>query len=249
MRLKNKVAIVTGGGTGIGHAIAILFGKEGAYVVICGRRKEPLEVTVRQIEDAGGEAIYCIADVSSAEQIKDVVETTLMKWGQIDILVNNAGAYIADDVSSMDETEWDKVMNVDAKGVFLMSKAVLPHMLKNEKGKIINIASIAGLFGFEKSAAYCAAKGAVVNLTREMALDYAPKGIRVNAIAPGIIESDMTKPFLSNEQDKKAFLDKIPSGRIGIPEDIAFAAVYLASDESDYIVGQILVVDGGWTIK
>ncbi len=135
MRLKNKVAIITGGGTGIGHATAVMFAKEGAYVVVCARRRKPLETTIKQIEDAGGEAIYCIADVSSAEQIKDVVETTLMKWGQIDILVNNAGVYIADDVFSMDEAEWDKVMSVDAKGVFLMSKAVLPNMLKNEKGK------------------------------------------------------------------------------------------------------------------
>ncbi len=249
MRLKNKVAIVTGGGTGIGRSIALKFAQEGAYVVICGRRKEPLEATVKLIEATGGEAIYCITDVSSSAQIQDMVETTLMKWGQIDILVNNAGIYIAHDIASMNENEWDKVMSVDAKGVFLASKAVLPHMLKQEKGKIINIASIAGLFGFEKSAAYCAAKGAIVNLTREMALDYAHHGIFVNAIAPGVIESDMTKPFLSDKDAKKAFLDKIPVGSIGTPEDIAYAAVYLGSDESNYVVGQTLVVDGGWTIR
>lgn len=149
----------------------------------------------------------------------------------------------------MNESDWDKVMGVDVKGVFLMSKAVLPHMLKQEKGKIINIASIAGLFGFEKSAAYCAAKGAVVNLTREMALDYTHHGISVNAIAPGIIESDMTKTFLSDEKSKKVFLEKTPVGRIGTPEDIAFGAVYLASEESDFVVGQTLIIDGGWTIK
>lgn len=249
MRLKNKVAIITGGGTGIGKGIACTFAKEGAYVVICGRRKEPLEETVKNIKDAGGEAIYSIADVSSAAQIKEVVDTTLMKWGQIDILVNNAGIYIAHDVATMNEDEWDKVMSVDVKGVFLASKAVLPHMLKQENGKIINIASIAGLFGFEQSAAYCAAKGAVVNLTREMALDYAQHGLYINAIAPGVIESDMTNPFLSDEQAKKAFLDKIPVGRIGRPEDIAYAALYLGSDESNYVVGQTLIVDGGWTIR
>jgi len=249
MRLKNKVAIITGGGTGIGKGIALQFAKEGAYVVICGRRKEPLEETVKLIEYNGGEAIYCIVDVSSYSQIQELVETTLMKWGQIDILVNNAGIYIPHDIASISEDEWDKVMNVDAKGVFLTSKAVLPHMLKQEKGKIINIASIAGLFGFAKSAAYCAAKGAVVNLTREMALDYAPHGINVNAIAPGVIESDMTKPMLSNEEAKKSFLEKTPVGRIGTLEDIAYAAVYLASEESDFVVGQTLVVDGGWTIS
>jgi NAD(P)-dependent dehydrogenase (short-subunit alcohol dehydrogenase family) len=249
MRLKNKVALITGGGTGIGRGIALRFAEEGAYVVVCGRRKEPLEEVVKMIEESGGEAIYCITDVSSAAQIQEMVETTLMKWGQIDILVNNAGVYIAHDIASMSEEEWDKVMNIDAKGVFLMSKAVLPYMLKQEKGKIINIASIAGLFGFAQSAAYCAAKGAVVNLTREMALDYVAKGICVNAIAPGVIESDMTNPLLSYEQTKKAFLGKIPVGRIGTPEDIAHAAVYLGSDESDYMVGQTLVVDGGWTIQ
>lgn len=249
MKLKNKVAIITGGGTGIGRGIALQFAKEGAYVVVCGRRKEPLEEVVKVIQDEGGEAIYCITDVSSSEQIENMVSTTLMKWGQIDIVINNAGLYIADELAYVDEKDWDRIMNVDAKGVFLVSKAVLPHMLKQAKGKIVNIASIAGLFGFEKSAAYCAAKGAVVNLTREMALDYAHHGINVNAIAPGVVESDMTKSLLSDERSKKTFLDKIPSGRIGTPLDIAHAAVYLSSDEADYIVGQILIVDGGWTIK
>lgn len=249
MRLKSKVAIITGGGTGIGRGIALMFAKEGAYVAVCGRRKEPLEETVRDIEDAGGEAIFMETDVTSSEQIHELVETTLMKWGQIDILVNNAGVYIPDDIATTTEEEWDKVMSVDVKGVFLISKTVLPQMVKQNKGKIINIASIAGFIGFEKSAAYCAAKGAVVNLTREMALDYAGLGINVNAIAPGVIESDMTTPMLSDESTKKGFLAKIPSGRIGTPEDIAYAAVYLASDESSYVIGQTFVVDGGWTIR
>lgn len=249
MRLKNKVAIITGGGTGIGQGIAFQFAKEGAYVVVCGKRKEPLEETVNMIEDNGGEAIYCITDITSSQQIQEMIDTALMKWGQIDILVNNAGIYIPHDIASLTEEEWDNVMAVDAKGVFLVSKAVLPYMMKQESGKIINTASIAGLFGFEKSAAYCAAKGAVINLTREMALDYAPHGININAIAPGIIASDMTKSLLSDNRSKKGFLDKIPVGRIGTPEDIAYAAVYLASEESNYVVGQTLVVDGGWTIR
>lgn len=249
MRLEHKVAIITGGGTGIGRGIALQFAKEGAYVAICGRREEPLSETVRMIQESGGEGIYALCDVSSSEQVKDFVQTVLTKWGQIDILVNNAGVYIAHDVASVQEEEWDKVQNVDAKGVFLMCREVLPHMLRKESGKIVNIASIAGLFGFEQSAAYCAAKGAVVNLTREMALDYSSKGIRVNAIAPGVIESDMTGPMLSDEQTKKAFLEKTPVGRIGKPEDIAFAAIYLASPEADFVTGQTIVVDGGWTIR
>lgn len=249
MRLKNKVAIITGGGSGIGRGIALEFGIQGAQVVICGRREKPLKETADEIHRKGGEAIYSVSDVSKQKDIEDLVDTTLMKFGQIDILVNNAGIYMPDDIMSTEEEEWDKVMNVDAKGVFLMSKAVLPQMLKQDKGKIINIASIAGLFGFEKSAAYCAAKGAVVNLTREMALDYSPKGINVNAIAPGVIESEMTKGSLENETAKKSFLEKIPVGRIGKPSDIAHLAVYLASEESDYVTGQTLVVDGGWTIS
>lgn len=249
MRLENKVALITGGGTGIGAGIARMFAREGAQVIICGRREGPLKEVADEIDKNGGEVIYCLADVSSQKQIQEMIETITMKYGSVDILINNAGVYIPDDITSTSEEEWDRVMDIDAKGVYLMSKAVLPDMIKKGKGKIINIASIAGLFGFEKSAAYCAAKGAVVNLTREMALDYAPKGICVNAIAPGVIDTDMTKPFLQNEQAKQGFLSKTPVGRVGTPEDIAKGAVYLASDESDFVVGQILVIDGGWTIS
>jgi cyclopentanol dehydrogenase len=249
MRLENKIALITGGGTGIGAGIAKMFAREGAQVVVCGRREEPLKKVVDEIDRSGGEAIYCLADVSSQVQIQEMISATTLKFGSIDILVNNAGVYIPDDITSTSEEEWDTVMDVDAKGVYLMSKAVLPGMIKKGKGKIINIASIAGLFGFEKSAAYCAAKGAVVNLTREMALDYSSKGICVNAIAPGVIDTDMTKPFLENEEAKQGFLNKTPVGRVGTPEDIANGAVYLASDESDFVVGQTLVIDGGWTIS
>lgn len=249
MRLKNKVALITGGGSGIGAAIAKAFAREGAQVVICGRREEQLKQVTQEIDSSGGEALYCVTDVSSAQQIQSMHETIKLKFGTIDILVNNAGIYMPDEITTTSEDEWDTVMNVDAKGVFLVSKSVLPDMIQKGKGKIINIASIAGLFGFEKSAAYCAAKGAVVNLTREMALDYAPKGICVNAIAPGVIDTDMTKGFLSNEQAKQAFLAKTPVGRVGTPDDIAHGAVYLASDESDFVAGHTLVIDGGWTIS
>lgn len=249
MRLKDKVAIITGGGTGIGRGIAVMFAKEGAKVVVTGRRQDVLDETVNIIKQSGGEALALSTDVSDNNQVLALVQKTIAQFGRIDILVNSAGVYLAHDALSASEEEWNKVMSIDLKGVWSCSKACIPEMLKQGSGKIINIASIAGLIGFEQSAAYCAAKGGVVNLTREMALDYASKGININAIAPGVIDTDMTKSFLTDEAAKKSFLEKTPVGRIGKPEDIAYAAVYLASDESDFVTGHTLVVDGGWTIK
>lgn len=249
MRLQGKVVIVTGGGTGIGRGIATIFAKEGAIVVVCGRRPEPLNETVGIIKQNNGNALSFSIDVSSFEQVQNMVQKVIEQFGKIDILVNCAGVYLAHDALSASEEEWNTVMQIDLKGVWLSSKAVLPQMLKQGSGKIVNIASIAGIIGFEQSAAYCAAKGAVVNLTREMGLDYAAKGVNINAIAPGVIDTDMTKAFLTDEASKKSFLEKTPKGRIGKPEDIAYAALYLASDEADFVVGQTLPVDGGWTVR
>lgn len=249
MRLKNKIAIVTGGGTGIGRGIALVFAKEGATVVVAGRRMDPLNEVVATIQNDGEKALAIQTDVSNAGQVQSLVDKTLSEFKTVNILVNNAGVYLVHDVLGVSEEEWNTVMEIDLKGVWLCSKTVLPHMLNKKKGSIINIASIAGLIGFEQSAAYCAAKGAVVNLTREMALDYASKGIRVNAIAPGLIESEMTKAFIEDPKTLQPFLDKTPIGRVGKPEDIAYGAVYLASEESTFVTGQTLVIDGGWTIR
>jgi NAD(P)-dependent dehydrogenase (short-subunit alcohol dehydrogenase family) len=249
MRLQDKVAIITGGGTGIGRGIALLFAKEGARVVLAGRRIEPLQKTVEEIQKLGGQALAVSADVAIMQEVATLMDKAVSEYGSIDILVNNAGVYVPHDALSLTDEEWDSVMSVDLKGVWHCSKAALPHMLKKGRGKIINVSSIAGLIGFEQSAAYCAAKGAVINLTREMALDYAPKHIYVNGIAPGVIESDMTKPMLTDEKSRQSFIEKTPVGRVGSPADIGHCAVYLASEESDFVVGQTIVVDGGWTIR
>lgn len=249
MRLKDEVAIITGGGSGIGRAIAQVFAKEGAKVVIAGRRREPLEETANLIKQKNGEILTVQADVSDSNQASSLIEKTIEQFNHLDILVNNAGVALAADTASATEEEWNKTIAIDLKGVWLCAKAAIPQMLKQGKGKIVNIASIAGLVGFEQSAAYCAAKGGVVNLTRAMALDYASRQINVNAIAPGIIETEMTKPFLMDEGMRQDFLAKTPIGRIGKPEDIAYAALYLACRESDFVTGQTLIVDGGWTAK
>ncbi|MEK7142805.1 MAG: SDR family oxidoreductase, partial [Patescibacteria group bacterium] len=198
------------------------------------------------ISQAGGQAIISQTDISKTEQVQAMIKLAVDKFGGLDIIVNNAGVAPMGDVSSTTDEIWQKTIDVDLKGVFLGIRASVPEMEKRGKGKIINIASIAGLIGFQGITAYCAAKGGVVNLTKEAALDLAPKKINVNAIAPGVIKTAMTTDILKDEKTAQTMLVKTPIGRLGEPEDIAWAAVYLASDESDFVTGHILVVDGGW---
>lgn len=245
--LKGKVAVITGAASGIGRAIAQVFSQEGAKVVVSDYNEKGGKETVKKIKARKGKAIFIQADVSNYDQVKNLVETTIKKFGRLDILVNNAGVYLPHDALGASEKEWQKTLNVDLKGVWLCSKLALPQMLKQKKGKIINMASIAGFVGFQNSAAYCAAKGGVINLTREMALDYGPKKINVNAIAPGVIKTAMTKDILADKKIAKQLLAGIPIGRFGEPEDIAYLALYLASDVSDFVTGQIFTADGGWT--
>ena len=249
MRLKNKVAIVTGAGSGIGRSIALTFAREGAKVVVADLNEKGGLETVDLVKKEKEEAIFVKVDVSQAENIDQMVEVCLKEFGQVDILVNNAGIVKMSPLHETTEEDWDKILGVNLKSVFLSSKKVLPIMLAQGKGKIINVASIAGLVGFSNLGAYCASKGGIIALTREMALEYAPQKINVNCIAPGVIKTAMTKEMLADETTRKSLESSTPYPRLGEPEDIAQAAVYLASDESDFVNGEILVVDGGWIAK
>jgi NAD(P)-dependent dehydrogenase (short-subunit alcohol dehydrogenase family) len=251
MRLKGKVAVVTGAGTGIGQAIAAYFAAEGANVTVnCHEQKA--QETVDRIKKVGGMYIVVQADVSKADDVDRLITRTIEKFGRLDILVNNAGIFRSHPTLETSEEEWDAVIDVNLKGAFLCSKRAIPEMLKNEndtiKGRIISIASIAGIVGFAASPAYCASKGGLILLTKEMALDYAPH-ININAICPGVIQTAMTSDLLRDLDARKDLMSSTPAGRAGRPEEIAAAAVFLASADADFITGASLIVDGGWTIK
>jgi len=252
MRLDGKVAIVTGASSGIGRSIAMRFAEEGAKVTVADIREDPREggkPTHELIQEKDGEAMFMETDVSSKEDVQKMFYQTAEEFGKIDIVVNNAGVFFQDKVEDLEEDEWDKVINIDLKGVYLCTKEAVEHMVKEDiEGSIINISSIAGLLGYQGAAAYSAAKGGVSNFTREVALDYGPKGINVNAICPGVIKTQMTAEFREDPQMKEFMEQNTPYKRLGEPEDIANAAVFLASDESNFIHGENLVVDGGWTI-
>lgn len=249
MRLKDKVAIVTGGGQGIGRAIAMEFAKEGAKVTINARRLEPLNEVVNEIREAGGEALAVVGDVSKMADVDRIIETTVNTYGKLDILVNNAGILISADVENHSEQIWDDTMDINVKGTFLCIQRALPEMIKQGKGKIINVASIAGQIGFPNAAAYCASKGAIMGLTKALAMELAPKKINVNAIGPGDIRTPLNAHLLSQPEYLKSRVEQTPYGRVGEVSDIAPGAVYLASDESDFVNGITLTIDGGLIIN
>jgi NAD(P)-dependent dehydrogenase (short-subunit alcohol dehydrogenase family) len=249
MRLQNKIAIITGAGSGIGRSIALSFIKEGAKVVVADWSEKGGKETVEQIHKMKGEAVFIKTDVSNAADIDKMAKTCLDEFGRIDTLVNNAGIVKFNPLHETPEEDWDSVLNVNLKSVFLGCKRAIPEMLKQGQGKIISIASIAGLVGFENIGSYCASKGGIIALTREMALEYAKHKINVNCIAPGIIKTVMTKNMLNDPAQKQFLESSTLYPRVGEPEDIAQAAVYLASNESDFVNGHVLVVDGGWIAK
>lgn len=245
MRLGGKVAIVTGAASGIGLGIAHLFVKEGAKVVF-----SDIDESGKSAADvAGGNAQFIQCDISDTESVKNLIAKTLEALGTINILVNNAGIVRQNPISETSDEEWNAVINTNLKGPFLLTREVLPTFEKNGQGKIVNTASIAGIIGYENLSSYCASKGGIIAMTRALALEFAPKKINVNCICPGAIKTGMTKMIEENETMLKQTLMVIPAGRMGDPIDIANAALYLASDESDYVTGTSIVVDGGWSVR
>jgi len=247
--LKNKVALITGGASGIGRATANLFAQESAIVAVVDIDQELGESVVTEIESTGGQAIFIHCDVTKAEDCQRAVEQTTATFGGLDILFNNAGIIRRTNVLTITEAEWDLVMAVNVKSIFLMSKFAIPHMEKRGSGSIVNTSSGWGIKGGGNAISYCASKGAVTNMSRAMAIDHGPQNIRVNAICPG----DTDTPMLRNEakqlgQSENEFMDDAanrPLGRYAQPVEIAQAVLYLASDASSYVTGTALVVDGG----
>jgi len=248
--LKNKKALVTGASRGIGRGIALALATQGADVIInYYSKKDEAEKVVNEVKKIGQDSFSIQTDVSKSAEVAKMFAQIKQKWDRLDILVNNAGICVFEPFEKINEEGWDRIIDTNLKGQFLCARAVVPHMEKQGWGRIINIASVAsGGVGFGGSmiANYASYKGGIVALTEALGVELAPKGIRVNAIAPGLIETDMGKVVLDNPQMKEVMMARIPIGQPGKAKDIGAAAAFLASDEANYITGTVLYVDGGW---
>ena len=250
MRIEGKVALISGGARGQGAAEAVLFAREGAKVVFGDILDDQGKQVEAEINEAGGEALYVHLDVTQEADWESAVETAVSRYGKLDILVNNAGITIRKNVEDTTEEDWDRIMAINAKGVFLGIKQAIPAMRHNGGGSIINISSTAGLVGSPYSgASYAATKGAVRPLTKATAIQYAKEGIRCNSVHPGTIETPMTADMLADQQYRQDRMERTPLGRLGTAQDVAYGVLYLASDESSFVTGSELVIDGGRTAQ
>ena len=243
MRLANQVAIVTGGARGIGREIALTLAKEGADLVLFDVNPELLEGTTKEIRALGRRSEGYVVDVTNTEQIEGAVAKVLDKFSRVDILINNAGITKDGLLVRMDDAQWDRVLNINLKGTFLCTRAVAKPMMKQRRGRIVNIASVVGIMGNAGQANYSASKAGVIGLTKTTARELAGRNVTCNAIAPGFIKTDMTDAL--PEQAKQKLMEQIPIGTLGEPKDVAEAALFLVSESARYVTGHVLVVDGG----
>lgn len=253
MRLQNKVAIITGAASGIGRATAIVFAREGAQVVVAdiqaeSRLETEIPSTAEVIRAAGGEAVYVKTDLTQRAEVEALVAETLRRYACVDILVNNAGIFVRNAITEVSDEEWDRMLNLNLRGYFYTCRRVIPEMLKQGGGKIVNMSSIHGIRGTGTAVTYCTSKGAVENFTRQLAVEYGRQRIYVNAVAPGTIKTAMSKPFRDDPAILADYEIHTLLPRLGEPEDVANCALFLASAESDFVHGHTLVCDGGWTI-
>ncbi len=250
-QFENKVSLVTGGAAGIGKAIALSFAKEGAKVVVSDVNVEKGEETVRLIKETGSEAIFIKADVSKSSDVENLILKTVDTYGSLDFAVNNAGVE-GNQAPTSESTEenWDFIINVNLKGTWLCMRSEISQMLKQQRGVIVNISSIAGVVGFQGLTAYSASKGGVNQLTKAAALEYAQSGIRINSICPGVVRTEMVDRIISKNTDmEEALIAGTPLGRIGKPEEIASAVIWLCSDDASFVIGHPMVIDGGWVAQ
>jgi len=251
MRLKDKVAIVTGSGAGIGESIAKVFAKEGAKVVGASRRSVNGQPVIDEIVKQGGEAIFVQCDVSVENDIERLIDTTIEKYGKIDILVNNAGVNFVKPFEQLETADWDRVINTDLRGSYLCSRYAIDHMLKAKAGSIVNIGTVHSMQCMPGAGPYDAAKWGMVGLTKSMAVEFASRNIRVNVLSPGLIDTQIWTDIKNAAPDLDNCLtfwkSNIPAGRVGTPKEVAYAAVFLASDEASYVTGVNFLVDGGMT--
>lgn len=251
MKLAGKVAIVTGAGTGLGRASAELFAREGAAVVLAGRRREPLEEVAASLAPGGGRAFVQPCDLTREAEIKALVARAAADGGGLHVLVNNAAYWMAGSVEETSEADWDRMMDTNLKGVFLLVKHALPELRRAGGGSIVNIGSVLGLVGMKRRVAYATSKGGLVQMTKALALDHAADKIRVNCICPALVDTPMGQESLERAGDEAAErvrrLAQIPLGRAGTPEDVARLALFLASEDSSWVTGAVFPLDGGFT--